>query len=104
MDCLHLLSVSHLSVLGGGGPWGGDPWGGIRDAWRHRVEALHGGAVVLHDVVGALQGACLMEGAQSGVQIQEPVPVLEPGQRLQQRRRQRRLAAPSAALPSSRRI
>lgn len=74
---------------------------GSRGAWHHRVEALRGGALVLRGVVGVLQGACLVEGAQSGVQIQEPAPVLELGRPQQL---QRRLAAPSAASPSSRRI
>lgn len=66
--------------------------------------ALHGGkevhrgvVMVLQGEAGALQGAYLVEGAQGEVQIQGPVPVLEPV-------RLRQLAAPSAALPSSQHI
>lgn len=66
------------------------------------MEALRGVALVLRGVAGALQGAYLVEGVQqSGVQIQEPDPVLEHGR---QRPLQRQLAAPSAASPSSLRI
>lgn len=93
-------TLSHPSVLGGVGPWGGDPSVGSRGALHHRVAALHGGAQGLRGVAGALPGACLVEGVLGGVQTQEPVPVLEPGRRLQLRRL---LAAPSAAWPSSRR-
>lgn len=101
MVASHHVSVSHLSVLGGEGPLGGDPSGGKRGAWHRRVEALRGGALVLRGVAGALQGACLVEAVQSGVQIQESDPVLEHGQ---QRPLQQQLAAPSAASPSSLRI
>lgn len=88
---------------------GGDPLGGSQGALQRRAGALHGvvevlrgGEEVLRDVVWVLLGACLVEGAQSVVQPQAPVPVLGPGQLQQQPRLP--LAAPSAASPSFRRI
>lgn len=96
---LHAHSFSHLSVPGGGGPWGGDPLEDSQGAWHRHVGALRGVALVLRDVAGVLQGAYQVEVAQSGVQIQEHGLVLEPGRQRQQQLLQ--LVAPSAALPSS---
>lgn len=101
------LVPSAQSALGGEGPWGGDPLGDNQGALQLQ-EGVHRGVLgvlrgeeVLHGVVGVPQGACQEEGAQTGVQIQAPVPVLGPGLR---RRLQQRPAAPSAASPSSLRI
>ena len=108
----YFVFVSHLSVLGGGGPLGGAPLEGSQDAWQHPAVALrgvvgelHGGGVVLRGAVVVLRGACLIEEALHGVQIQRPVPALGPGRLpLQQRRRRRQPAAPSVASPSSQHI
>lgn len=98
-------SLSHLSVPGGGGPWGGDPLEESQGARHRHVGALRGVALVLRDEAGVLRGAYQVEVAQSGVQIQEHGLVLEPGRRRrQQQQLQLQLAAPSAALPSSLRI